>query len=81
MTTTITIDNETKDELLLVAAELQARLKRKINYNDAIKYLLHQKPAKEVDIDKLKVACEEVPGIDPIKLIEVLHHERKRDDK
>ncbi len=80
-TTTITIDNETRDHLLRVSAELQAKLKRKISYDDAIKYLLQQKPSRQVDVQKLKAACEQVPGVDPRQMIEVLHRERKHDDK
>ena len=81
MTTTITIDNETRNELLKIAAELQTRLKRKTNYNDAIQHLLQINPARRINIDKFKAACEQVPNIDPMKMIEMLHHERKRDDK
>ncbi len=81
MSTTITIDKETKEELLRVAAKLQARLKRKINYNDAIKFLLEQEPRKQQDINMFKEACERVRGIDPGELIEALHDERRHDDK
>nr|MDO8088025.1 hypothetical protein [Candidatus Sigynarchaeum springense] len=80
-TTTITIDNETRDHLLRIAAELQARLKRKISYNDAIKYLLQQKPSRQVNVQKFKAACEQMPGVDTRQMIEVLHRERKHDDK
>ena len=38
--TTITIDEETKEELLKVAAQLQIQKKQKINYNTAIKFLI-----------------------------------------
>ncbi len=81
MTTTITIDNETRDQLLRVAADLQARLKRKINYNDAIKYLLQKDDGRQIDVEKLKSACNQMPGANPKIMVEALIRERKHDDK
>jgi hypothetical protein len=38
--TTITIDDEMKEELLKVAAQLQIQRIKKINYNTTIKFLI-----------------------------------------
>jgi hypothetical protein len=81
LSTTITIDNETRDQLLLVAADLQARQKRKVNYNDAIKYLIQRSSGRRLDVEKFKSACKQIPGADPKVLIESLYKERKHDDK
>jgi predicted CopG family antitoxin len=39
--TTITISEKTRQELLKVAAELQSKRGEKVNYEDAIEYLIH----------------------------------------
>jgi hypothetical protein len=81
MTTTITIDNETRDQLLRVAADLQIRLKRKINYNDAIKHLLQNIPGRQLNVEKFESACKKMPRADPQAMIEALMRERKHDDR
>ena len=80
--TTITIDDETKEELLKVAAQLQIQKKVKINYNTAIKYLINNYFMKKNTKDKKKFrnACEKVENIDVNSVLDELYLERKKDD-
>ncbi len=80
--TTITIDDETKEELLKVAAQLQIQKKEKINYNTTIKYLISNYFMKKNKKDKRKFrnACEKVENIDINSVLDELYLERKKDD-
>ena len=80
--TTITIDDETKEELLKVAAQLQIQRKEKINYNTTIKYLIKNyfMKKKKKDKKKLRNACEKVENIDVSSVLEELYLERKKDE-
>ncbi len=80
-TTTITISQETKAELLKIAAELQGKLKRKISYDDAIKYLLFAVRRDEKNPNLLKQACTPDADVDPKTLVRDLLQERKRDER
>ena len=80
--TTITIDDETKEELLKVAAQLQIQKKVKINYNTTIKFLINNYFMKKNTKDKSKFrnACEKVENIDVNSVLDELYLERKKDD-
>lgn len=77
--TTITIDNETKEELLKIAAKLQIQVKKKINYNDAIKFLISNLNKKK-NQEKFRKACEKINDIDINEVLDELYLERKKDD-
>ncbi len=77
--TTITIDDETRDALLEIAAKLQIKIKKKVDYNTAIKYLI-SKELKTKDQTKLMKACGKVNGINAREVIYELYNERKKDD-
>ena len=73
---TIMVKEGVKEELLRYATELQLKLGRRVDYNEAIQHLLRERrkfPAL------LKEACEPIPGADEDK--EMLYEERKRDDR
>jgi hypothetical protein len=80
--TTITIDDETKEELLKVAAQLQIQKKQKINYNTTIKFLISNYFRKKNKKDKRKFrnACEKVENIDVNSVLDELYLERKKDE-
>jgi predicted transcriptional regulator len=80
--TTITIDDETKEELLKIAAELQIQKRKKINYNATIKFLIKNYFRKNNKKDKIKFreACEKVDNIDVNSVLEELYLERKKDE-
>jgi len=77
--TTITIDDETKEELLKVAAQLQIQKKQKINYNTTIKFLISNYFRKKNKKDKRKFrnACEKVENIDVNSVLDELYLEKK----
>ena len=78
----ITIDDETKEELLKIAAQLQIQKKEKINYNTTIKFLISNYFRKKntKDSRKFRNACEKVENIDVNSVLDELYLERKRDD-
>ena len=80
--TTITIDDETKEELLKVAAQLQIQKKQKINYNTTIKFLISNyfRKKDKKDRKKFRNACEEVENIDVNSVLDELYLERKKDE-
>ncbi len=80
--TTITIDDETKEELLKIAAQLQIQRRKKINYNTTIKHLIKNYFMKKNKKDKrkLKNACEKVENVDVSSVLEELYLERKKDE-
>jgi len=80
--TTITIDEETKEELLKVAARLQIQRKEKINYNTTIKFLISNyfRKKKKKDRRKFRNACEKVENIDVNSVLDELYLERRKDD-
>ena len=77
--TTITIADETKEDLLKVAAQLQIRRKEKINYNTTIKFLLENYQQKKDEI-KFRKACKKVKDVDVNEVLDELYLERKRDE-
>jgi hypothetical protein len=77
--TTITIEDETKEELLKVAAQLQIKRREKINYNTAIKFLLENYQKKK-DQEKLRKACQKVEGINVDEVLGDLYEERRKDE-
>ena len=77
--TTITIDDETKEDLLKIAAQLQIRRKVKINYDTTIKFLVENYQQKK-DETKFRKACKKVKNIDVNEVLDELYLERKRDE-
>jgi len=77
--TTITIDNKTKEELLKIAAKLQIQVKKKINYNDAIKFLISNLNNKK-NQEKFRKACEKIKDIDIKEVLDELYLERRKDE-
>lgn len=77
--TIITIEDETKEELLKVAAQLQNRRREKINYDTTIKFLL-ENYQKIKDQERLRQACQKVEGINVDEVLEELYEERRKDE-
>lgn len=57
VSTTITVSESLRAELLRLAAELQMRLGRKVDYEDVIRYLISQ---GRRDVQLLRSACAPV---------------------
>ena len=60
MPTTISVTEDVKEALLKVAAELQMKLGKRVDLNEAIRYLLTRNKRP----DLLEEACRPVPGFD-----------------
>jgi len=60
MPTTISVTEDVKEALLKVAAELQMKLGRRVDLNEAIRYLL----TRDKRPDLLEEACRPVPGFE-----------------
>jgi predicted CopG family antitoxin len=60
MPTTISVTEDVKEALLKVASELQIKLGRRVDLNEAIRYLL----ARNKRPDLLEEACKPAPGFE-----------------
>ncbi len=74
--TTIAVDDDVRDELLKISAELQMRLGRRVNYNDVIRYLIGRKRARPELLDDYAVE-----GLESREGIDELYEERRRDEE
>jgi len=74
--TTISVTDDVKDKLLKVASELQIKLGRRIDLNEAIRFLLVEKEKKP---QLLEEACRPMPEAE--KALKELHRERKLDEE
>ncbi len=75
-TTTISVAEDVKEALLRVASELQLKLGRRVDLNEAIRYLL-TRGAKRPEL--LEEACRPVSGFE--EAYEELMRERGRDEE
>lgn len=75
MPTTISVTEDVKEALLKVASELQIKLGRRVDLNEAIRYLL----ARGKRPDLLEEACKPVPGFE--EAYRELLEERGRDEE
>ncbi len=74
-TTTITISNQTRQELLKIAAELQLKRGKKIDYEDVIEYLI-LKARRKVELFRRATAPT---GISSTELQKILREGRAED--
>ena len=74
-TTTITISERTRRELLRIAADLQSKLGKKIDYEDAIEYLILRTRRNE----QLLRAATAATGVTSEELRRVLRQGRAED--
>ena len=73
--TTITISEKTRSELLKVAAELQSKSGKKVDYEDAIEYLI-QKAQRNLTLFRL---ATEPKGVSSSELQRTLREGRAED--
>ncbi len=74
--TKITVDDDVRDELLRISAELQLKLGRRVNYNDVLRYLIESRAKRPELLDRAVIK-----GLDSESLIRELHEERRRDEE
>ncbi len=75
--TTISISNDVRDELLKHAAELQLKLGRRVDLEEAVRHLLSLRRPRNPEL--LKEACRPMSGVR--EAIKELLEERKRDEE
>jgi predicted CopG family antitoxin len=73
--TTISVSEDVKEKLLRVASELQIKLGRRVDLNEALSFLVDK---QEKNPDLLEEACS--PMIGAKEAIEELERERKVDE-
>jgi len=74
--TTISVTDDVKEGLLKIASELQIRLRRRVDLNDAIRFLINEKEKKP---QLLEEACKPISGAD--EALAELYTERILDEK
>ena len=77
--TTITINDKTKEDLLKVAAQLQIKRRKKINYDTTIKFLIENYQEKKSK-DKFYNACKKIENVDVDEVLSELYQERRKDE-
>lgn len=75
MTTTISVTEDVKQKLLKVASELQLKLGRRVDLNEALIFLIDQ---REKNVQLLEEACKKITGAK--EALEELKTERKHDE-
>jgi predicted CopG family antitoxin len=73
--TTISVTEDVKQKLLKVASELQLKLGRRVNLNEALSFLVDQ---REKNVQLLEEACKPIIGAK--EALEELQMERKHDE-
>jgi hypothetical protein len=74
--TTISVTNDVKEKLLKIASELQIRLRRRVDLNEAIRFLISEKEKKP---HLLEEACKPIPEVE--RALKELYAERELDEK
>jgi len=74
--TTISVTDDVKEKLLKIASELQIKLRRRIDLNEAIRYLLSRDEKKP---QLLEEACK--PMLEVEESLKELYVERELDEK
>ncbi|MEM2106160.1 MAG: VapB-type antitoxin [Candidatus Bathyarchaeia archaeon] len=74
--TTISVTEEVKQKLLKIASELQIRLGRRVDLDEALRYLLSEREKKPWLLEK---ACKPLPESE--EMLEELYRERKLDEE
>jgi predicted CopG family antitoxin len=73
---TIWVKEDVKEELLRYASELQLKLGHRVDFNEAIRRLLHSRRRNR---ELLERACEPLPGFE--EAYKELREERRRDEE
>jgi len=74
--TTISVTDDVKEKLLKIASELQIRLRRRVDLNEAIRFLINEREKKP---QLLEEACRPASGAEEV--LTELYAERKLDEK
>jgi predicted CopG family antitoxin len=75
MTTTISVTEDVKQKLRKIASELQLKLGRRVDLNEALSFLIDQ---REKNVQLLEEACKPITGAK--EALEELQMDRKHDE-
>lgn len=78
---TVMLKEETKIKLIKVAAELQQQAGKRIDFDEAISYLIDLYRNKTQDWEQFDIFCKPMKGVKKSELIEELNKGRKEDEK
>jgi len=74
--TTISVTDDVKEKLLKIASELQIRLRRRVDLNEAIRFLISERERKPQFLEE---ACKPISGAE--EALKELYAEREFDEK
>jgi predicted CopG family antitoxin len=74
--TSIAVDDDVRDELLRISAELQLKLGRQVSYSDVLRYLIGRRARCPELLDRAVIK-----GLRSETLIKELSEDRRRDEK
>lgn len=74
--TTISVTDDVKEKLLKIASELQIKLRRRVDLDEAIRFLIGEREKKP---HLLEEACKPIPGVE--EALKELYVERELDEK
>ena len=77
--TTVAVDEEVKAELVRIAARLQEAAGRRVDLNDAIRYLISLYKRRERRPELFALFCKPVPGLSFKEAYRELVEERRAD--
>jgi hypothetical protein len=78
---TVMLKEDTKKRLTKVAADLQKKTGKRVDFDTAIAFLIDNYLSKKKDWDKFNEFCKPIEGITTEGLIEELYKGRKEDEK
>jgi len=73
--TTISVTDDVREKLLKIASELQIKLRRRVDLNEAIRFLISEREKKPELLDE---ACKPMPGAE--EALKDFYKERKLDE-
>ncbi|MDF1540914.1 MAG: hypothetical protein P1Q69_18605 [Candidatus Thorarchaeota archaeon] len=79
--TTISINEETRKELLKIAGEIQAKTKKRVDFDKVIRFLIDVYELKEIDRKQWEKFTTPIHGIDFDVVYSDLVLERRSDEK
>ena len=78
---TVMLKDDTKTKLVKVAADLQKKTGERIDFDEAISFLIDQYLKQEQDWKKFEIFSETIENITTEELMEELRKGRKEDEK
>lgn len=78
---TVLLKDNTKTKLIKIAADLQKKTGRRIDFDGAISYLIDQYLNQKQDWEKFEIFCETKKNVTSEELLEELRLGRKEDEK